>query len=471
MNLKIRRVTKKYHEDLDSDTVQRFFLNKTSLKTFSGSILIRTNRVSRIFNEKLLRTGTINCLDNHWQLLILASLLTTEMALSVVWVFGSSTTVLPQVIYSKNSEDASLICNLAGSQIGFSLWLIYNAGLVVVCTYQAFLVRKVPQNYNESRLIAFNMTTICITVLVYIPSYLGTSAWYRTVISSFMFIFLGTLTWASIFAPKIYIILFRPHKNIPMRPSVSSITLGVITPSPTITQLSNLSEQSMRNRQNSITPNEDDESWEGLWANFDSPRDVNGNEAANEEEESQMSEARFVVATDDYPEPEHKENTGIETKPDTAPELHDNCTKMPQKKTSVVHFEDEVTTENTEAKEKQVIPRKKSSSNQGGILRRTCTSENFANLSNGVGPKKKKTSLVRFQDEVANYEVKYSADKVSLPASRTEEPYQLSSFDERKLTEGSDSVFEEEIHCTCKLQSNGVTEQGRKRKISVFSFQ
>lgn len=70
-----------------------------------------------------------------------------------------------------------------------------------------------------------------------------------------------------------------------MRPSVSSITLGVITPSPTNTQFSNISEQNMRNRQNSITPNEE-EPWEGLWANFDSPRDVNGNEAPNEQEES-----------------------------------------------------------------------------------------------------------------------------------------------------------------------------------------
>ena len=425
--------------------------------------------MSRIFNEKLLRTGTINCLDNHWQLLILASLLTTELALSVVWVFGSSTPVFPQVIYSQTAKDASLVCNLGGSQIGFSLWLIYNAGLVVVCTYQAFLVRKVPQNYNESRLIAFNMTTICITVLVYIPSYMGTSAWYRTVISSFMFIFLGTLTWASIFAPKIYIILFRPHKNIPMRPSVSSITLGVITPSPNTTQLSNLSEQSMRNRHNSITPNED-ESWEDLWANFDSSRDANGNEATNEEEESQMSEARFVDALDDYPKLEQKENTGIETKTDSAPELDENCAKMPQKKTSVVHFEDEVTTENTEAKEKQVNPRKKSSSNQGGILRRTCTSDNFENFTNGLGPRKKKTSLVRFQDEV-NY-----LDKALLPASR-EESYQLSGSDERKLNDETENVFEGEVYCTCvkgppvKLQSNGVTEQGRKRKISVFSFQ
>ena len=173
-----------------------------AFSSFPGTILTRRNRVFRIFNEKLIRTGKIGCLGNHWQMFILGFLLITEIEHTVVWVFDSSSQVLPQVIYTKASKDASLICSLSGSHIGFSLWLIYNAGLVVVCTYQAFLVRKVPHNYNESRLIAFNMTTLCITVLVYIPSYMGTSGWYRTIISCFMLIFLGTLTWASIFCSR-----------------------------------------------------------------------------------------------------------------------------------------------------------------------------------------------------------------------------------------------------------------------------
>lgn len=425
--------------------------------------------MSRIFNEKLLQTGAINCLDNEWQLFILGCLLITEIVLSVVWVFGSSTLVFPEVIYSQSSKDASLVCNLGGSQIGFSLWLIYNAGLVVVCTYQAFLVRKVPQNYNESRLIAFNMTTICITVLVYIPSYLGTSPWYRTVISSFMFIFLGTLTWASIFAPKIYIILFRPHKNIPMRPSVSSVTLGVITPSPTGTQISNFSDQNMRSRQNSLTPNED-ESWEGLWANFDSPRDVNENEASNERDQSRkISEARFVDDASEYDE--QMECTEMKTiKGDNSPELHKGCKKIPLKKTSVVHFEDEVAAENAEAKERQINHRRKSSSTQGGILRRPYSSENLENYSNGLGQKKKKTSLVRFQDEVKNYESNYpDCYRAALPASR-EEPDQVPSLDQKRFDEETGNKTQ--TYCTCAAsQANNVTEQERQRKISVFSFE
>ena len=425
--------------------------------------------MSRIFNEKLLRTGKIDCLGNHWQMFILVCLLTTEFVLTVAWVFGSSTPVFPQVIYSQASKDASLICSLGGSQIGFSLWLIYNAGLVVVCTYQAFLVRKVPQNYNESRLIAFNMTTICITVLVYIPSYMGTSAWYRTVISSFMFIFIGTLTWASIFAPKIYIILFRPHKNVPMRPSVSSITLGVITPSPAV---SNLSDQCMCSRQNSLTPNED-ETWGGLWAKFDPARDFNENQAPSEKDDSPRTSEEF----DDSSEKELKENQTTETnKADNSQQLQEDCKMIPQKRTSIVHFEDELTTEGGEDKDIQVILRKKTSYSQGGILRRPCTSENLENLSNGLVPRKKKTSLVRFQDEVTSHHV-YFTDcyRGTFPAKR-EEPSQI-SVNEGQFDEESDNKGDSEVFCTCasnladKTKTSSVAEQGRKRKISVFSFQ
>lgn len=426
--------------------------------------------MSRIFDEKLLRTGTIRCVGNYWQLLILGCLLTIEIVLLIVWVFGSST-VIPEVIYSESSKDASRVCNLTGSQIGFSLWLIYNAGLVVVCTYQAFLVRKVPHNYNESRLIAFNMTTLCITVLVYIPSYMGTTAWYRTIISSFISLFLGTLTWACIFAPKIYIILFRPHKNVPMRPSVSSITLGVITPSPTVA--SSLSEQTMRSRQNSSSANEE-EPWEGLKRYLDSSRDLNENEASEYLKASrEMCSACFAESEKvrKYSENEETGQINIEIENAEAIELdsQQNAETSSQKKMSVVHYEDVFVTEYVENKDKQVNPRKKSSYSQGGILRKTHTSENPENL-NGVSVKKKKTSLVRFQDEVANLELNGpERNRVMLPAKSEEisKVFNKEDPENKRVLNGSCYVSRDEKPNTGKC----VAEQGRKRKISVFSFE
>ena len=83
-----------------------------------------------------------------------------------------------------------------------------------MCTYQAFLVRKVPNNYNEAKFIAFTMSSMCISILVYVPLNFDGVGYSKDIISSFLLIFVATVEFFCIFAPKIYIILIRPNKNI-----------------------------------------------------------------------------------------------------------------------------------------------------------------------------------------------------------------------------------------------------------------
>ena len=62
----------------------------------------------------------------------------------------------------------------------------------------------------------------------------------------------------------------------------------------------------------------------------------------------------------------------------------------PQENTSMVHFEEEMVNECDEGRDTQVVPKKKTSGSQGGILRRPYNSENPENLINGIVPRKKK---------------------------------------------------------------------------------
>ena len=101
------------------------------------------------------------------------------------------------------------------SNFQFQIDLIYFfSGLVLVCTYQAFLVRKVPNNYNEAKFIAFTMSSMCISILVYVPLNFDGVGYSKDIISSFLLIFIATVEFFCIFGPKIYIILIRPSKNI-----------------------------------------------------------------------------------------------------------------------------------------------------------------------------------------------------------------------------------------------------------------
>lgn len=62
----------------------------------------------------------------------------------------------------------------------------------------------------------------------------------------------------------------------------------------------------------------------------------------------------------------------------------------PQENTSMVHFEEEMVNECDEGRDTQVVPKKKTSGSQGGILRRPYNSENHENLIYGIVPRKKK---------------------------------------------------------------------------------
>ena len=103
-----------------------------------------------------------------------------------------------------------------------NIFLLFLVGLIIICTYQAFLVRKVPTNYNEAKFIALTMITICISVIVYVPIHFGSPVYSRNIIACFLFEFIGIVELVCLFGPKLYIVLLRPDKNIIMQRSVCS---------------------------------------------------------------------------------------------------------------------------------------------------------------------------------------------------------------------------------------------------------
>ena len=100
----------------------------------------------------------------------------------------------------------------------------------------AFKTRKIPENFNETRLIGFTMYSTSILWLAFGPIYFATqnnfkvgSKVYKMSFNSFMQIQLtslcmtislsGTVALACFFAPKVYICLFQPYKNVRTRSS------------------------------------------------------------------------------------------------------------------------------------------------------------------------------------------------------------------------------------------------------------
>ena len=194
----------------------------------AGTLLIKTNRISRIFNRKLLKTGTPSFLSKKWQLLMVICLAVVECLIGGGCVLFNDTG--SELLISESKKEVLKQCKDL-SNICTAIWWIYNAGLALTCTYQAFRTRKLPENYNEAKFITFTMVITCIVVTIFIPTYIGTRGIYRTTITCFVFIIGGFSTLCCMFVPKLYIILWRPEKNVPMQPRSSTVRLGTISPS------------------------------------------------------------------------------------------------------------------------------------------------------------------------------------------------------------------------------------------------
>lgn len=204
----------------------RPFLVSSGVALVIGSLLTKTNRIARIFSLKSMRTGKANFLSNKWQLVFLWLCFMLENSIAATWITISPTRVSR---VTHGSHEVTLEC-VTDSVVGFTIWATFNAALVLLCTYQAFLVRKVPENYNEAKFIAFSMVTVCISGAVFVPTFLGTRGLYRTILTCFLVILCSTVALICLFGPKLYIIYFRPEKNQPHPAPESEPRIGALRP-------------------------------------------------------------------------------------------------------------------------------------------------------------------------------------------------------------------------------------------------
>ncbi len=92
---------------------------------------------------------------------------------------------------------------------GLAVGVIYNFVIITGCCIIAFLARKVPSNYNESKFIGISVYSTLIVTLAAVPVYSTANAVLQKVATLCMVLLLNAyLTLICVYIPKLYAIKF-----------------------------------------------------------------------------------------------------------------------------------------------------------------------------------------------------------------------------------------------------------------------
>ncbi|XP_069057768.1 extracellular calcium-sensing receptor-like [Pleurodeles waltl] len=132
------------------------------------------------------------------------------VTIGVAWVTVSPS--FPELSTNPGMQEIIMECN-EGS-IGWFYSMLAFMGLLASASFLiSFLARKLPASFNETTFITFSMLVFVSVWLSFIPAYLSTKGKYMIAVEIFAILSSSAGLLFCIFAPKVFIIFWRPERH------------------------------------------------------------------------------------------------------------------------------------------------------------------------------------------------------------------------------------------------------------------